>query len=48
MATVQKRLSQMKVVAEHLGDRPFEELNKEDMKDLIEWIQNLDTAQRTV
>ena len=48
MATVQKRLSHLKVVAEHIGDRRFDELDKDEMKDLIKWIQGRDTAESTI
>jgi hypothetical protein len=31
-------MAHLKVVAEHIGDRSFEELDREDLKDVVEWI----------
>ncbi len=48
MATIQKRTAHMKVVAEHLDDTEFTELEKDRMKNLVEWIQSRDTSQATI
>ena len=47
-ATVQKRASLMKVVAEHLEHRNFGDIDKDGMKDLIEWVQSRDVADSTI
>jgi site-specific recombinase XerD len=47
-AWIDKLLSHMKVVAEQLGNDNFDELDKEDLKDLIEWVQSRDIAKATV
>jgi hypothetical protein len=46
-ATIQKRLSHMKIVAEYVGDKPFSEMTKEDVKDLVAGIQERDIAEAT-
>lgn len=47
LATIQKRTSHLKIVAEHLGDTEFFEVDKDGMKDLVEWINSRDTADST-
>lgn len=47
-ARLQKLTSHLKVIAEHLDDTRFEELDKDDMKDLVEWVQGRDIAETTV
>lgn len=47
-AWLQKLLSHLKVVAEHLGEQRFEDMEEDDLKDLVEWLQGRDTSQSTV
>lgn len=46
-ARLQKLTSHLKIIAEHLGDTPFSDLSKSDVKDLVEWVQNRDIAETT-
>jgi len=46
-ARLQKVTSHLKIVAEG-ADVPFDQMNKSDLKDLVEWIQNRDIAEVTV
>ena len=47
-ATQQRNLSYLKVVAEHLEDTRFEDMDTADVKNLIEWIHDRDLADATV
>lgn len=48
-AWLQKLTSHLKVVAEEVGpDRRFDELDEEDIRNLVEWIQNRDVTDSTV
>jgi site-specific recombinase XerD len=47
-ATQQKNLSYIKVVARELGDRPFEELEQDDLKELVADLHDQDLSQATV
>lgn len=47
-AWIDKLLSHMKVIAEYLNFDRFEDLDIDDIKDLIEWIQGRDIAKATV
>jgi len=39
-ATLLKNLTRMKVMAEHLEGQAFEEMEKADVKDLVEWVHS--------
>jgi site-specific recombinase XerD len=43
-----KLTAHLKILAEHLGDTRFEDLDKEDIKDLVAWVQRRDIAPATV
>lgn len=45
---LQKLTSHLKVIAEHLGDTRFEDMDEGDLKDLVEWAQSRDVADATV
>lgn len=47
-ATIQKRMAHLKVVAERIGDRRFDDLSTDDLKALVEWLQARDTTESTV
>lgn len=47
-ATLQKNLSYLKIVAEHVGDRPLDDLETPDIKDLVDWTQSRDVKPGTV
>lgn len=47
-ATQQRNLSYIKILAEHVGDTSFEDLDESDMKELVEWIQDRDLAEETI
>ena len=45
---LQKLTSHLKVMAEHVGETRFEDMDKDDVKDLVEWAQGRDVADATV
>ena len=45
---LQKLTSHLKVIAEHLGDTRFEDMDENDIKDLVEWAQGRDVSDSTV
>lgn len=47
-ATQQRNLSYLKIVAEHVGDTRFEDMDTDDVKAVIEWIHDRDLADATV
>jgi len=47
-ATQQKYLAYLVVVGKHVGNTRFEDMDKEDMKDLVAWVQSKDHAPSTV
>lgn len=47
-ARLQKLTSHLKVIAEHLGDRRFDSLEKADIKELVEWVHDRDLAETTI
>jgi site-specific recombinase XerD len=47
-ATQQRNLSYLKIVAEHVGDTRFPDMDTEDVKRLIEWLHDRDLADATV
>jgi site-specific recombinase XerD len=48
VATQQRNLSYLKKLAEHAGDTRFEEMGKDDVKDLVTWVHGRDLADETV
>jgi site-specific recombinase XerD len=46
-ARIQKVLSHLKVVLDHLGDTPLDSMEKDDIKDLVEWVHNRDISEVT-
>lgn len=46
-ARLQKLTSHLKIIAEHLGDTHFEDLDEADLKDLVEWVHDRDLAVTT-
>ncbi len=47
-ATLSRNLNRLKVLAEHLEDVSFEELDKSGVKDLVEWVYQQDYTDGTV
>jgi len=47
-ATQQKNLSYLKRVAEYAGEQPLDEMNKSDIKDVVQWLHDRDLADSTV
>lgn len=48
-AWLQKLTAHLKVIAEHLGaETRFEDLDEDDIKDIVEWVQGRDLADATV
>ncbi len=47
-ATQQKYLSYLVVVSRHIGDTRFDEMDKDDLKDLVAWVQSKNHAPSTV
>lgn len=47
-ATQQKNLAYLKKVAEHVGGQPLDELDRGDVKNLIQWVHDRDLAESTV
>lgn len=45
---LQKLTSHLKVIAEHLGDTRFEDMDEDDIKDLVEWAQGRDISDSAV
>ena len=45
---LQKLTSHLKVIAEHLGDTRFEDMEQADVKDLVEWVHGRDVSEATV
>lgn len=45
---LQKLTAHLKVIAEHVGEQQFEEMDKDDLKDLVEWVQSRDVSDATV
>ncbi|WP_416839113.1 tyrosine-type recombinase/integrase [Haloferax sp. DFSO52] len=39
-STLSKNLTRMKLIGEHVGDRPFDKMGKSEMKDLVEWVHS--------
>ena len=48
VATQQRNLSYLKKLAEHAGDTRFEDMGKDDVKELVTWIHGRDLADETV
>ena len=46
-ATLSRNLTRLKILAEHAG-RPFDEMEKADVKDLVEWLHSQDYADGTI
>ena len=46
-ATQQRNLSYLKIIAEHLGETCFEDMDADDVKDLVEWVQDRGLAEAT-
>ena len=46
-ATLLKNVTRMKIVAEHVG-KPFDEMDKNDVKDLVEWVHSRDYSDDTI
>lgn len=46
-ATLAKNLSRLKIVAEQI-EQPFDEMEKSDVKDLVEWVHSQEYAEQTV
>jgi len=46
-ATLAKNLSRLKIIAEHV-EKPFDEMDKGDVKDLIEWLHSQDYTEDTI
>ena len=47
-ATLQRNLSYIFQVAKHVGDTRFEDMGKDDLKDVVEWAYTRDIAESTV
>ena len=47
-ATQQRNLSYLRIVAEHVGDTRFSDMEKADVEQVIEWIYDRDLADATV
>ncbi|WP_348613014.1 tyrosine-type recombinase/integrase [Halobaculum rarum] len=47
-ATILRNLTRMKIVAEHIEDHPLDEMEKADVKDLVEWVTNKYDSDETV
>jgi integrase len=47
-AWLSKLTSHLVIIAEHLGDTRFEDMDKEDVKDLVEWTHDRDVSDATV
>jgi site-specific recombinase XerD len=47
-ATQQRNLSYLKMVAEHVGDKRFADMDKADLKEVIVWVHDRDLAEATV
>ncbi len=47
-ATQQKNLAYLKKVAEYASDQPLDEMDKDDVKSLIEWLHGRDLADSTI
>ena len=39
-STLSENLSRLKLVAEHVGDRPFDEMDESDVENLVEWLHS--------
>ncbi|WP_435153004.1 tyrosine-type recombinase/integrase [Haladaptatus sp. DFWS20] len=46
-ARLQKVFSHLKIVAEHV-DQPFDDMTKDDVKSLVEWVHDRDLAESTI
>lgn len=47
-ARLQKLTSHLKIITEHLGDRRFESLEEDDIKEIVEWVHDRDLAETTI
>lgn len=47
-ATQQKNLAYLKKIAEYAGDDKLDELDRDDMKNVIQWVQSRDLADSTI
>ncbi len=47
-ATLSKNITRMKVVAEHVGDQPFDEMDQSGVKDIVEWVHSRDYTEQTI
>jgi len=47
-ARLQKLTSHLKILAEHLGETRFEDMTRDDVKDLVEWIHGRDIEPTTI
>lgn len=46
-AWLQKLTAHLKIIAQHLGDTRFEDMDKDDVKDLVAWVQSRDVSEAT-
>lgn len=46
-AWLQKLTAHLKIIAEHVGDTRFEDMDKDDVKDLVAWVQKRDVSDAT-
>jgi hypothetical protein len=47
-STLSENLSRLKLVAEHVGDRPFDEMDESDVENLVEWLHSKYGNQETL
>jgi site-specific recombinase XerD len=47
-ATILKNITRMKMVAEHVGDQPLDNMNKSQVKDIVEWVHSRDYTEQTI
>jgi len=47
-STLSENLSRLKLVAEHVGDRPFDEMDESDVENLMEWLHSKYSNQETL
>jgi len=48
VATQQRNLSYLKKLAEHAGDTRFEDMDRDDVKELVAWVHSRDLSDETV
>ena len=47
-SALSENLGRLKLVAEHVGDRPFDEMDKSDVENLVEWLHSEYDNQNTL